>query len=1811
MKEKILLGIWLLFFAIIPNWGRAANPPASSEKGLTAYGILLFDQGAETNRLVSFQIPDVSTFETIYDFGYTYVSAGTCVDDKYYLTSVGVVSNAADRLMMFDMLTKELTVIGTFSGVANKFADITYDYSTDTMYGVSGSSAAGSSTLYRIDLKTATASEVAVLSDFFFTLACSYDGQLYGVSKYGNFCKINKQNGQIEVVGPTGGSPTGNISMEFNHTDKTLYWAVNTLQEESLLCTIDVQTGLADQVGTLGSQQDAAIAGLYIPFTASADGTPSAVSDLQIIPDAAGACEAVLSWVNPTTVFGGGELNSLDRVDIYRNGELLHSVSPVVPGQPSSVVDRIEDSKGLLVDYKVIPVNSVGDGVASKARVFVGEDLPKAPQHIQVERLQADQVRVSWQAPETGINNGWIDAATLRYKVVRLPEGEILSESLSDTELTDVVSEQGSYTYEITPFTKAGNGEVGTSEVVVLGPVNELPYSCSFTTPEEINSWTILDANQDNRSWTATYNGGSMSYNGGIIDNPPVAADDWLISHDFYLETGKTYKGTFKAKGTKFNKLRVAFGQGLTADAMTTVLFDQEVTPSSNYTEYSYTVSVTENGFYNIGFQIYSDGNSSFFYLTDVTLEQMAATNLRMMGLQGVRQPVEGSSYTYRATVLNKGSLAVSDYTVYLKNAADGTVLVSQNQKETLESGAQTVVELLWTPSGTSVASLVAEVACPGDEVAADNTSEVFPVRVWPEGSPDVLEIGTISSDKFNRNSLFNFYRKNSAALNIYTPEDMGRDAGLIESFAFTAQNKHSYDVESTPIKIYMANTDRLIVNSTTGWIPESEMTLVYDGVLTIPQGEEEIMIPLTTKFELEKGKNLAVLTTHAMPEGYFNQVYFPYFTTTDNSATYYYDSDYTPFDFTNYGNAAWQQKGAVTLVMRCSGAEISGVVTDESGNPVEGASLSLAERGVTVVSGTDGAYLFRYVPDGQYTLNIVKEGFADYSVSVEVSGGKSVVRNVEISSLNVYSVSGRVQSADGKPLSEVLVTLRGQNTEFTVMTSEDGSFEWAEIPTAVQDYTLTVSKEWYKPVSQSVSVKDQQVDLGVISLDYLIYAPASVSVQSAETENQVEVSWQTVTQKTLLRKDAGVIGGNLGIENAAGRTVLGTVYRDPMQIYSVQWYLTLAGGPHNVVDVLIFNLDESGEPTNELLYEGKLVNNTDDQWMTYELPEPVSAPNGCLVSLNYPGYLGVGVDSGKDMSYPFAEHSHVFSADYNSGDFDYIEERGYRQNLMIRAEGYRLADNDSVYYEHENEASPALSSYHVWRFEAEQAGNPDNWKLLTENGPIQNTSLTDDLSSATAGVYGYAVCAVYPDENRSKAVVSPFYAYDMRTRIVVRVGSNSSHGSAEGAVVSLSGTTWKEQAVATVSAEGTAVFENLLKDNYQGEISLSGYKSLSFTGDYRLEDEYQTEVFELQEIIVTPFNLTVEYSDTDATSALFTWNTSGDITDDIESHADFEIGSAGEAGWVYWDLDQQYTYGFQGADFPGMAGKMSFIVFNPASATPDLSSMETLQPHSGSKYLASFAAEQQNDDWIISPVLTYAHDFCFSFYASSYAQVGGFPDYFSVGYAEVENPEPSDFIWLAEKVAPITGWTEYSYTIPVTAKRVAIRNVSTSEGFILMIDDLYIGSLPQTQKNVVSAHVAVPEVTYEVYLDGVQVTETTGNGYQFEGLKEGKHVAGVKAVYHSGESELVTYEFNVTTGIQELEDAEIRIYPNPVTDFLYVDGDYERVVVTSLSGVPVADWKYGLYPYEVSGLSAGTYILTVYGEQGQILKRMKLTVVR
>lgn len=89
--------------------------------------------------------------------------------------------------------------------------------------------------------------------------------------------------------------------MEFDHSTGTLYWACTYLVtgeliqlQKSDLRTVNVATGFSSPVKSMGSNTQ--IIGFYIPYHASAKGTPAAVTGLRAVADPTGAQSVRLSW---------------------------------------------------------------------------------------------------------------------------------------------------------------------------------------------------------------------------------------------------------------------------------------------------------------------------------------------------------------------------------------------------------------------------------------------------------------------------------------------------------------------------------------------------------------------------------------------------------------------------------------------------------------------------------------------------------------------------------------------------------------------------------------------------------------------------------------------------------------------------------------------------------------------------------------------------------------------------------------------------------------------------------------------------------------------------------------------------------------------------------------------------------------------------------------------------------------------------------------------------------------------------------------------------------------------------------------------------------------------------------------------------------------------------------------------------------------------------------------------------------------------------------------------------------------------------
>ena len=162
------------------------------------------------------------------------------------------------------------------------------------------------------------------------------------------------------------------------------------------------------------------------------------------------------------------------------------------------------------------------------------------------------------------------------------------------------------------------------------------------------------------------------------------------------------------------------------------------------------------------------------------------------------------------------------------------------------------------------------------------------------------------------------------------------------------------------------------------------------------------------------------------------------------------------------------------------------------------------------------------------------------------------------------------------------------------------------------------------------------------------------------------------------------------------------------------------------------------------------------------------------------------------------------------------------------------------------------------------------------------------------------------------------------------------------------------------------------------------------------------------------------------------------------------------------------------------------------------------------------------------------------------------------------------------------------------------------------MIDDVKIGPMPAVARLRSASAVQMPAVAYEVFLDGQSMGETSEISWPFDNLAAGEHTAGVKSVYNSGESEMMTITFDTRTlGIDDVQGDMVNVYPNPVSDRLTVEGEYTRLLFTNMGGATVMMLDGKQSTVDVSSLPAGMYILTIIDDNAGTRATRKVTVVR
>ena len=593
---------------------RHAVRQAEEVESIDIYGFVEYNVTDEAHRgLVKFNTTSpgkVTRVKSVQDWA----TAGAYAKEKYYVMAYDNSFNPV--LSTIDLETGEVELVTSCSlegDYALQAFEMSYDVISRQMFMLANSQydpEMYASALLTVDLATGEQKYINKnMGRHIYAMAINAQGEIYGVDDRGMLCKIDKTTGDITEVVDTGLSPFYRQSMDFDRETGIVYWAYSDTKRMGVLYSLDVTTGLATMLGAIGGKAEQQVVGLHVPYSLYTPLAPSFVTDLKMTPHAGGELSVELSWTCPTTRIDGTELPSIDCVEISRNGELVASLTGATPGAVMSWSDTVDEAG--IYTYMVQTVNEAGEGELRTVSAYVGHDLPAAVKGLKLERTTPHSITLSWEPVTRGINGGYIDMASLRYKVTRISDNTVLSADLAECSIVDNgIVDLGTYRYAIESYNIDGTGGVTTSGNIVNGPARTLPTFSNFDTqdPSEANLWSVGDANGDGVSFFWNYDDnygfGAYYYQTYTMEQ----ANDWLISPPTQFEANTPYKIVVEAapaSGEKVEQFSVYLIQNYN---LATAVKVGETFDVNTYDRYRVDIDSVPAGVYQVCIRCTSNG---------------------------------------------------------------------------------------------------------------------------------------------------------------------------------------------------------------------------------------------------------------------------------------------------------------------------------------------------------------------------------------------------------------------------------------------------------------------------------------------------------------------------------------------------------------------------------------------------------------------------------------------------------------------------------------------------------------------------------------------------------------------------------------------------------------------------------------------------------------------------------------------------------------------------------------------------------------------------------------------------------------------------------------------------------------------------------------------------------------------------------------------------------------------------------------------------------------------------------------------------
>lgn len=574
---------------------------------------------------------------------------GVYVDGKFY-------ANYVDRLDWGTIVTHNLNVYDTKTwelvnsiGLSKQSnlgltVDMTYDMTTKTVYAISNMDSpdpvSGSrKAIVTLDLATGTFTPVGYCANLV-TLSADGYGQLWAIDSDGFLRTVDKTNGTSSEplfkcstysLNISGSSNPYIQSAEFDYETGKLYWAATTGYEDNAvyifgdLYEIDVHRQTSTKLYRFSG--DAEFSGLY--FINKHPDSPGRINDLHFEFSSPGSHDGVIKFHVPETTYDGKELTGTIDLSIRVDGKEIERKENFDPGDliTSKSLSFTDDMIHII---SVVPTNEKGgEGPETSVNVYGGKDAPAKVSNLVLAAGMNGESVLTWEAPTIGENGGYIDIASINYKIVRYPDKVTVASNYKGNRFTEKINKDiDLFYYQVISYSDMKEGGYAVSNKLALGNPCSIPYTHTFQNSNCLNVWTILDVNGDfdgtftGAGWKWDYEYGTLFY----YSSQTNAADDWAITPPLNTKPDKVYKLSFITSGESGSypiKLRVTHGDEPTVEAQKTTVWNKAYAcPSNNPGLYTVIFTVKSDKPQYIGFHNHSDAYTDHMYLWYVKLEE-------------------------------------------------------------------------------------------------------------------------------------------------------------------------------------------------------------------------------------------------------------------------------------------------------------------------------------------------------------------------------------------------------------------------------------------------------------------------------------------------------------------------------------------------------------------------------------------------------------------------------------------------------------------------------------------------------------------------------------------------------------------------------------------------------------------------------------------------------------------------------------------------------------------------------------------------------------------------------------------------------------------------------------------------------------------------------------------------------------------------------------------------------------------------------------------------------------------------------------